>query len=92
MGSKVRINITVDAETVRLADRLARRRKTSRSAVLREGVRALAENQARETEDAARRERQREAIRGIRKIAHHLGDWPATQIVHAWRYRLEGKE
>ena len=75
-----------------MADRLARRRKTSRSAVLREGVRALAENQARDTEEVARRERQRVAIRGIREIARHLGDWPATEIIHAWRYRLEGKK
>lgn len=89
MSGKMRINITIDPETVRLADRLARRRKTSRSAVLREGVRALVESQNREAEEEASREQRRKAVQEIRRLAHKLGDWPAEQIVHDWRYRLE---
>lgn len=89
MGGKIRINITVDPETVRLADRLARRQKTSRSAILREGVQVLARNHDRETEEASLREQRRKAIKGIRRIAHRMGDWPAEQIVHDWRYRLK---
>lgn len=91
MAAKTRINITVDEDTIRLADRLARGNKTSRSAVLREGVRALAENYNRKVEDATLHERRRKAIEGIRRIAHIMGDWPAEQIVHDWRYRLEKK-
>ena len=91
MAAKTRINITVDEDTIRLADRLARGNKTSRSAVLREGVRALAENYHRKVEDATLHERRRKAIEGIRRIAHIMGDWPAEQIVHDWRYRLKRK-
>jgi hypothetical protein len=91
MSAKIRINITLDPETVRLADRLARRRKTSRSAILREGVRALAENHELEEQGAARRERMRKAAEAMDRLAHELGDWPAEQIVHDWRYRLEEK-
>jgi predicted transcriptional regulator len=59
MAAKTRVNITVDPQTLRLADRLARARKTSRSAVLREGVHALAENQANQLAEKERRDRQR---------------------------------
>jgi Arc/MetJ-type ribon-helix-helix transcriptional regulator len=72
---------------MRLADRLARRRGTSRSAVFREGVRALAENDRRERDSAARRKRQREAIAGMNRLARKAGDWPAEEILRAWRYR-----
>jgi len=88
MAAKLRINITVDPETVRLADREARRRKTSRSAVFRDAVRETAQNHRRQSGEAAQRERRRAAMEGIRRIAHKLGDWPAEQIVHNWRYRL----
>lgn len=93
MSVKTRVNITMDEETVRLADRLARRKKTSRSAILREGVRVLAENHQRETDEAALCEQRRKAFEAIRKIAAKMGDWPAEKIVHDWRYRLkkEGK-
>lgn len=90
MGGKIRINITVDRETIRLADRLARRKKTSRSAVVREGVRTLAENQNREADQATRQKEQREAFERIRQFAHEVGDWPAEKIVRSWRHRLEG--
>ena len=88
MRAKTRINITVDRETVHLADRLARRMKTSRSAVMREGVRALAETKAREVDDQTRCLKQREAFGRILRFAHEAGDWPAERIVRAWRDRL----
>ena len=78
--------------TLRLADRLARRKKTSRSEILRKGVQSLADADQREVEEAAVREQRRKAIEGIREIAHKMGDWPAEQIVHDWRYRLKEKE
>lgn len=88
MGKKVRINITVDRETLRLADREAHRRKTSRSEFIRLAVRAAATDHDRESDEEASRERQRRAIEGIRRIAHKLGDWPAVEVLHEWRYRL----
>jgi hypothetical protein len=87
MSVKVRVNITVDAETLRLADRLARARKISRSAVLREGVQALAENQAHAVEEQVRRERQRRAAETMDRLAHKFGDWPAEKILRAARDR-----
>jgi metal-responsive CopG/Arc/MetJ family transcriptional regulator len=93
MAAKVRINITVDRELLRLADREARRRKISRSALIRETLREAAVNQQRNEEEQAVREGRRKAIEGIRAIARQMGDWPAEQILHDWRYRLaeEGK-
>ncbi len=88
MSGTTRINITIDPETVRLADRLARRRKTSRSAIVREGVRALARDDERAIEETARKKRQREAIATMDRLAHKAGDWPAVEILHNWRYRL----
>lgn len=82
----------MDEATLRLADRLARRKKTSRSEILRKGVQSLADADQREVEEAAVREQRRKAIEGIREIAHKMGDWPAEQIVHDWRYRLKEKE
>lgn len=76
---------------MRLADRLARHKKTSRSAIMRDGVQALASSYQRAADEAAQREGRRKAIEGIRKIAHMMGDWPAEQIVHDWRYRLKEK-
>lgn len=72
---------------MRLADRLARRRRTSRSAVFREGVRALAENERRERDSAARRKRQLQAVASMDRLARKAGDWPAEEILRAWRYR-----
>jgi len=88
MAAKVRVNITVDPQTLRLADRLARARKISRSALIRETLREAAANHQREEEQLAARETRRKAIEGIRAIAHQMGDWPAEQILHDWRYRL----
>jgi Arc/MetJ-type ribon-helix-helix transcriptional regulator len=87
MGGKTRINITVDTETIRLADRLARRKKTSRSAILREGVRALAEDHQREAEEAARERQQRQAAEAMDRLARDFGDWPAEAILRAARDR-----
>ncbi len=79
----------MDQATLRLADRLARRKKTSRSEIMRKGVESLAEADRREFEEAAVREQRRKAIAGIREIAHQMGDWPGEQILHDWRYRLK---
>ena len=87
MGAKVRINITIDRETVREADRLARARKCSRSAVLREGVHALAETQARAAEEQARTLRRRRAAKAMDRLAHQFGDWPAEKILRSARDR-----
>jgi len=74
MSEKIRISVTTDPETVRVADSLARRRKTSRSAVFRDGVHALVEAD------------QRVAAEGMDQITRRMGDWPAEEIVHAFRY------
>ena len=92
MGTKTRINITMDEETLRLADRAARRRKSSRSEFIRVAVREIAANHQRESEDAARRKRQREAIEIMDRLAHKAGDWPAEEILRAWRRRGENKQ
>jgi hypothetical protein len=34
------------------------------------------------------RQQRHEAIQAIREIAKEAGSWPATKIVHDWRYRL----
>jgi len=87
----VRVNITFDPETLRMADREARRRKTSRSDFIREAVRTAAGNHEHAAEEVALRERRRKAVEGIRRIAGKLGDWPAEKIVHDWRYRLKDR-
>jgi hypothetical protein len=92
MAAKTRVNITVDSQTLRLADRLARARKISRSAILREGVHALAENQANEIAARARLERQLRAVAEMDRLAQKAGDWPAVEILHDWRYRSEGRK
>lgn len=89
MSTKVRINVTVDSKTLRIADREARRQKVSRSEVFRTAVRTLATNHDREAEEAAQRESRLKSIQAIRRVARKLGDWPAEQIVHEWRYRLK---
>ena len=88
MTAKIRINITVERETLRRADREARRRKMSRSALIRETLREAAANHRREEEEQATRATRRKAIEGIRAIARQMGDWPAEQILHDSRYRL----
>jgi metal-responsive CopG/Arc/MetJ family transcriptional regulator len=88
MSAKTRINITVDRETLRLADREARRRRTSRSEFIRAAVHAEAtRNDPAGKEQELRQQRQR-AFQAIRRIAKEAGSWPATKIVHDWRYRL----
>jgi len=86
----VRVNITFDQETLRLADREARRRKISRSHFIRSAIRSAAKGSEQALEEAALRERRIKAIEGMRRIAHKLGDWPAEQILHDMRYRREG--
>jgi len=84
----VRVNITFDLETLRLADRAARRRKTSRSDFVRSAVRTVANGEAVAAQEQELRVRRHKAIQEIRKIAKEAGNWPAVKIVHDWRYRL----
>ncbi len=87
MAAKKRINITVDQDTLRLADREARRRKTSRSEYIRAAVREVATNHEHESKETARRKRQREAVEMMDRLAHEFGDWPAQEILRASRDR-----
>ena len=82
----IRVNITFDRETLRLADREARRQRTSRSDFIRNAIRSVAKENDRAVEEAALLIRRRKAIEGIRRIAHKLGDWPAEQILHDMRH------
>lgn len=84
----VRINITVDRETLRIANREARRRRTSRSEFIRHAVRAEGTRSDDAGKEQELRRERHEAFQAIRKIAKEAGSWPATQIVHDWRYRL----
>lgn len=86
----VRVNITFDQETLHLADREARRGRTSRSDFIRGAIHSVAKKNDQVVEEAALRERRRKAIEGIRRIARKLGDWPAEQILHDMRHRLTG--
>jgi metal-responsive CopG/Arc/MetJ family transcriptional regulator len=89
MATKTRINVTFDTETLRLADREARRRKTSRSNFIRTAVRTVASEHEKQQSEAARLERQRKAVATMDRLAKEAGDWPAVEILHAWRYRLQ---
>jgi metal-responsive CopG/Arc/MetJ family transcriptional regulator len=84
----VRVNITFDHETLRLANREARRLRTSRSEFIRAAVRAEAAKNDAAGKELELRQQRREAIEGIRKIAKQAGSWPTTKIVHDFRYRL----
>ena len=87
MANSIRVNITLDRETLRLADREARRQRTSRSEIIRKAVQAQAERQRHEDEDEERRRRQLKAAAAMDRLAHHFGDWPAEQILRESRYR-----
>ena len=87
MAVKTRINITIDPETLRLADRTARRRKVSRSELIRVAIRQAADAQNRLSEAEARHERQRRAVEGLHRVARDFGDWPAEKILRAARDR-----
>jgi len=91
MARSIRINITVDRETLRLADREARRQKTSRSEFIRKAVRDQAENRQREFEEEEKRKRQARAVEGMNRLAKQFGDWPAEQIVREARDRWHNK-
>jgi len=86
-----RINVTFDSKTLRLADREARRRRTSRSNLVRIAVRAFASEHERRQAELAREARQREAVATMDRLAQKAGDWPAVEILHAWRYRLQDR-
>ena len=87
MAAKKRINITIDSETLSLADRTARRRKVSRSELIRAAIREAAGAQDRRVRDEEVRARQRRAIEGMKQLAHHFGDWPAEHILRSARDR-----
>lgn len=89
MAQNIRINITIDRETLRLADREAHRQKTSRSEFIRKAVRAQAEDRRQQADSEARRDRQKRAIEGMHRLAHEFGDWPAEQILRAARDRWQ---
>ena len=72
----VRINITFDHETLRLADREARRLRTSRSEFIRAAVRSEATRNDAAGKEQELRQQRREAIEGIRKIAKEAGFQP----------------
>jgi metal-responsive CopG/Arc/MetJ family transcriptional regulator len=55
MAARKRICITVDAETLRLADREARRLKTSRNEFIRAAVRAEIKNAATQEKEGCRK-------------------------------------
>jgi len=92
MAAKTRVNITFDPETLRLADREARRSRISRSAWIRAMVRESASNHQRNLDAQSRANRQLAAIEGMRALARKAGSWPAVEILHAWRDRMEGKK
>jgi metal-responsive CopG/Arc/MetJ family transcriptional regulator len=83
----VRINITFDRETLRLADREARRQRVSRSEMIRAAVRSAAAENGRKAEAEARRRRQQEAAATMNRLAHEFGDWPAGMILRRSRDR-----
>ena len=85
MTVKKRVNITIDPETLRLADRAARRRNVSRSELIRAAIHEAAEAQNRRTAEEQRSVRQRRAIEGMQRLARHFGDWPAEQILRSFR-------
>jgi len=87
MAAKKRVNITIDSETLRLANRIARRRKVSRSELIRAAIHEAAEAQDRRAADEERYARQKRAIEGMQRLAHHFGDWPAEQILRSFRDR-----
>jgi metal-responsive CopG/Arc/MetJ family transcriptional regulator len=87
MAIKKRVNITIDPETLRLADRAARRRKVSRSELIRSAIRAAAADQDRQAKTEARQRHQQEAADAMDRLARQAGDWPAEQILRAARDR-----
>jgi hypothetical protein len=89
MSAKVRINITVDRETLRLADREARRRKTSRSALIRDTIREISQNQHNAVQEQARRLRRQRAAESMDRLARVFGDWPAEKILYEARHRWD---
>ena len=89
MAAKKRVNITIDPETLRIADRVARRRNVSRSELIRTAIRQSADAQIRQDETEARRKQQREAIDTMDRLARKAGKWPSTEILRQWRYRSE---
>jgi Arc/MetJ-type ribon-helix-helix transcriptional regulator len=87
MAAKVRINITVDPQTLRLADREARRRRISRSELIRKTLQEMAKSHENTAREEARRKRRRQAAEAMDLLAREFGDWPAEEILRASRDR-----
>jgi len=85
----VRVNIMFDQQTLRLADREARRRKTSRSDFIRSAIRSAAKENEQALGEVAVFERRRRAIEGMNRLAQKFGDWPAEKILRAARDRWQ---
>jgi metal-responsive CopG/Arc/MetJ family transcriptional regulator len=85
----VRVGITFDRETLHLADREARRRKTSRSDFIRSAIRSAAKENEQALGEAAVLERRRRAIEGMKRLAQKFGDWPAEKFLRAARDRWQ---
>jgi metal-responsive CopG/Arc/MetJ family transcriptional regulator len=85
MAQSIRINITMDRETLRLADREAHRQRTSRSEFIRKAVRAHAESQQQQAANEERRQRQFKAAAMMDRLARQFGDWPAERILRSAR-------
>jgi hypothetical protein len=92
MATKKRVNITIDLETLRLADRAARRQKVSRSQLIRKAIRDAAAAQDRQFEAEARRKRQQRASETMDRLAQKAGKWPADQILRAARTQADGRD
>ncbi len=87
MATKIRVNITFDPDILRLADREARRRKVSRSQVVRDSIREAVARHAMAIEEEGRRKRRSEAAAKMDRLAREFGNWPADKIVRAARDR-----
>lgn len=88
----VRVNITFDRETLRLADREARRQRISRSELIRAAVRKTATQNELKAEEETRHLRQREAVEMMDQLAHEFGDWPAARILRTSRDRWANRK
>jgi metal-responsive CopG/Arc/MetJ family transcriptional regulator len=71
MAAQKRVCITMDEETLRLADREARRLKTSRNEFIRAAVRAEVNSVATQKENERRQ--QHRATAGVRNIVKKAG-------------------
>jgi hypothetical protein len=84
MGERVRV--IIDRKTILWADRPARRQGISRDEFLRTAICTATERHGGHLSDVARQRRQRRAIDGMNRLARKFGEWPADEILRAFRY------